>query len=139
MYKILTKKILNPTVTLMEVDAPMIAKKAEPGQFIILRVDAEGERIPLTIADFDREKQIHSAACMQRSALGQGLGCGFIISLGSLVPHANCFFYGVAPHYSSAADDVEAAYHPFSVIVLVNYRCNSQSAPTAFKSYFHLY
>ena len=56
MYKILTKKILNPSVTLMEVDAPMIAKKAEPGQFIILRVDAEGERIPLTIADFDREK-----------------------------------------------------------------------------------
>lgn len=56
MYKILTKKILNPTVTLMEVDAPMIAKKAEPGQFIILRVDAEGERLPLTIADFDREK-----------------------------------------------------------------------------------
>lgn len=56
MYMILTKKILNPTVTLMEVDAPMIAKKAEPGQFIILRVDAEGERIPLTIADFDREK-----------------------------------------------------------------------------------
>lgn len=56
MYKILTKKILNPTVTLMEVDAPMIAKKGEPGQFIILRVDAEGERIPLTIADFDREK-----------------------------------------------------------------------------------
>ena len=56
MYKILTKKILNPTVTLMEVDAPMIAKKAEPGQFIIRRVDAEGERIPLTIADFDREK-----------------------------------------------------------------------------------
>ena len=56
MYKILTKKILNPTVTLMEVDAPMIAKKADPGQFIILRVDAEGERIPLTIADFDREK-----------------------------------------------------------------------------------
>ena len=56
MYKILTKKILNPTVTLMEVDAPMIAKKAAPGQFIILRVDAEGERIPLTIADFDREK-----------------------------------------------------------------------------------
>ena len=56
MYKILTKKVLNPTVTLMEVDAPLIAKKAEPGQFIILRVDSEGERIPLTVADFDREK-----------------------------------------------------------------------------------
>ena len=56
MYKIVRKKILNPTVTLMEVDAPLIAKKAEPGQFIILRVDEEGERIPLTVADFDREK-----------------------------------------------------------------------------------
>ncbi len=56
MYKILRKKELNPTVTLMEVEAPLIAAKAEPGQFIILRVDEEGERIPLTIADYDRKK-----------------------------------------------------------------------------------
>ncbi|MDF2596503.1 MAG: oxidoreductase FAD/NAD(P)-binding domain protein [Clostridia bacterium] len=56
MYKIITKKILNPTVTLMDIEAPLIAKKAEPGQFIILRVNDEGERIPLTIADYDREK-----------------------------------------------------------------------------------
>ena len=56
MYKILRKKELNPTVTLMDIDAPLIAKKAEPGQFIILRVDENGERIPLTIADFNREK-----------------------------------------------------------------------------------
>ena len=56
MYKILRKAELNPTVTLMEIDAPHVAKKAEPGQFIILRVDANGERIPLTIADYDREK-----------------------------------------------------------------------------------
>ena len=56
MNKILLKKSLNPTVTLMEVDAPLVARKAEPGQFIILRVDAEGERIPLTVADYDREK-----------------------------------------------------------------------------------
>ncbi len=56
MYKIVKKQVLNPTVTLMEVDAPLIAKKAEPGQFIILRVDENGERIPLTVADFDREK-----------------------------------------------------------------------------------
>jgi len=56
MYKIIKKKVLNPTVTLMEVDAPMVARKAEPGQFIILRVDENGERIPLTVADFDREK-----------------------------------------------------------------------------------
>ncbi len=55
MYKIIKKKELNPTVTLMEIDAPLVAKKAEPGQFIILRVDDEGERIPLTVADFDRK------------------------------------------------------------------------------------
>ncbi|MDD5953222.1 MAG: sulfide/dihydroorotate dehydrogenase-like FAD/NAD-binding protein [Oscillospiraceae bacterium] len=56
MYKILRKQRLNPTVTLMEIEAPQVAKKAEPGQFIILRTDENGERIPLTIADFDREK-----------------------------------------------------------------------------------
>ena len=56
MYKILRKKQLNPTVTLMDIEAPLVAASAEPGQFIILRVDEEGERIPLTIADFDREK-----------------------------------------------------------------------------------
>ena len=53
--RILEKKTLNPTVTLMRVEAPLVARKAEPGQFIILRVDEEGERIPLTVADFDRE------------------------------------------------------------------------------------
>jgi len=56
MYQIVRKEELNPTVTLMEISAPLIAKKAEPGQFIILRVDDDGERIPLTIADYDREK-----------------------------------------------------------------------------------
>ena len=56
MNKIVRKVCLNPTVTLMEVEAPFVAKKAEPGQFIILRVDENGERIPLTIADYDREK-----------------------------------------------------------------------------------
>ncbi|HOP99528.1 MAG TPA: sulfide/dihydroorotate dehydrogenase-like FAD/NAD-binding protein [Acetivibrio clariflavus] len=56
MFRIVRKQILNPSVTLMEVEAPLIARKAEPGQFIILRVNDEGERIPLTIADYDREK-----------------------------------------------------------------------------------
>jgi ferredoxin--NADP+ reductase len=56
MFKICRKERLNPTVTLMDIYAPLVAKKAEPGQFIILRVDSEGERIPLTVADFDREK-----------------------------------------------------------------------------------
>ena len=56
MYKIVDKQTLNSQVKLMEIYAPLIAKKAEPGQFIILRVCEEGERIPLTVADFDREK-----------------------------------------------------------------------------------
>ena len=55
MYRIVKKQVLNPTVTRMDIEAPLIAKKAEPGQFIILRVDEKGERIPLTVADFDRE------------------------------------------------------------------------------------
>ncbi len=55
MYRIIKKRVLNPTVTLMEIEAPLVARKAEPGQFIILRVDAGGERIPLTIAAYDRE------------------------------------------------------------------------------------
>lgn len=56
MYKIVSKRKLNPTVTMMDIEAPFVAAKAEPGQFIILRVDSEGERIPLTVAGFDREK-----------------------------------------------------------------------------------
>lgn len=56
MYQIATKKNLNPTVTQMEIVAPFVAAKAKPGQFIILRVDEDGERIPLTVAGCDKEK-----------------------------------------------------------------------------------
>ena len=56
MYKIASKKVLNSFVTQMEIEAPLVAKKAQAGQFIILRVDENGERIPLTVAGFDREK-----------------------------------------------------------------------------------
>lgn len=56
MYKIIHKKELNKTVTQMEIEAPLVAKKAKPGQFIILRVDEEGERIPLTVAGTNQEK-----------------------------------------------------------------------------------
>ena len=56
MYKIVKQQPLNPTVTRMEIEAPLIAKKAKPGQFIILRVDENGERIPLTVAGYDRER-----------------------------------------------------------------------------------
>lgn len=56
MFKVVRKEVLNPSVSLIEVEAPYIARKAEPGQFIILRIDEQGERIPFTIADYDREK-----------------------------------------------------------------------------------
>lgn len=56
MYKILSKKVLNPTVVQMEIDAPLVANKALPGQFIILRVSDDGERIPLTIAGVNKER-----------------------------------------------------------------------------------
>ena len=79
MYKILKKEILNSNVSLMEIEAPLIAKKAEPGQFIILRVDENGERIPLTIADYNRNKgtvtiifQIVGATTMQLNKLNTG-------------------------------------------------------------------
>lgn len=79
MYKILRKESLNPTVTRMDILAPAVAGKAEPGQFIILRVDDEGERIPLTVADFDRDKgtvtiiyQIVGATTMKLDALKEG-------------------------------------------------------------------
>lgn len=54
MYKIVNKRVLNPTVTSMDIYAPLVAKKAEAGQFIILRVNKDGERIPLTVAGYDR-------------------------------------------------------------------------------------
>ena len=56
MYRIVSKEIINKFITKMEIESPLVAKKAEPGQFIILRVDENGERIPLTIADYNREK-----------------------------------------------------------------------------------
>ncbi len=56
MYKIVRKKELNPTVTLMDIEAPFVARKAKAGQFIIFRVDEKGERVPLTVAGCDREK-----------------------------------------------------------------------------------
>lgn len=79
MYKIVKKRALNDTVTLMEIEAPHIAKKAKAGQFIIFRVDERGERVPLTIADYDREKgtvtiifQIVGASTKLLNTLGEG-------------------------------------------------------------------
>ena len=79
MYMISRKVSLNPTVSLMDIQAPLIAKKAEPGQFIILRAKEDSERIPLTIADFDREKgtvtiiyQIVGGSTMELDTLKEG-------------------------------------------------------------------
>ena len=79
MYTIVKKQSLNPTVTKMVIHAPLIARKAQPGQFIILRVDADGERIPLTVADYDREAgtvtiiyQIVGATTMALDRLNEG-------------------------------------------------------------------
>ena len=79
MYEIVRKTSLNPTVSRMDIKAPLIAKKAEPGQFIILRAKEDSERIPLTIADFDREKgtvtiiyQIVGGSTMELDTLNEG-------------------------------------------------------------------
>lgn len=56
MYKILQKQVLSENVKLLKIDSPLVAKKAKPGQFIILRIDEKGERIPLTIADYDKNE-----------------------------------------------------------------------------------
>ena len=79
MFKILKKEELSPNVYAMEIDAPRVAKKAEPGQFIVLRVNEEGERIPLTIANFDRKTgrilivfQVIGASTMELAALKEG-------------------------------------------------------------------
>ncbi len=79
MYRIVSKKVLNPTVTQMEIEAPLVAAKAQPGQFIILRVNDEGERIPLTIAGSDKKAgtvkiifQIVGATTALLGALNEG-------------------------------------------------------------------
>ena len=79
MFEILSKQALNPTVTRITVSAPLIAKKAEPGQFVILRAKAESERIPLTVADYHREAgtitlifQIVGAGTMELDSLNEG-------------------------------------------------------------------
>jgi ferredoxin--NADP+ reductase len=74
MYQILKKKILNVNTKLMVIDAPNVARKAEPGQFIILRVSEDGERIPLTIAEYDREKGTITIIFQEVGATTMALG-----------------------------------------------------------------
>ena len=79
MFKIVEKTPLNPTVTKLVIEAPLVAKKAQPGQFIIVRAKEDSERIPLTVADFDRETgtvtiifQIVGAGTMELNTLQEG-------------------------------------------------------------------
>lgn len=79
MYRIVRKKILNPSVVMMDIEAPYVARKAQAGQFIILRADEEGERIPLTVAGYNREEgtvkiifQTVGASTIKLGALNEG-------------------------------------------------------------------
>ena len=74
MYKIIEKKILSETVKLMKIKAPLVAKKALAGQFIILRIDDDGERIPLTIADYDRKEGTITVIFMEVGKTTKQLG-----------------------------------------------------------------
>ena len=65
MFPIVKKRVLNDSVTLMEIEAPLVARKAQPGQFIIFRIDEAGERVPLTIAGYDREKGTVTIICQK--------------------------------------------------------------------------
>ncbi|MFC2122506.1 sulfide/dihydroorotate dehydrogenase-like FAD/NAD-binding protein [Bacteroidota bacterium] len=74
MYKILLKQDLVPHVHLFKIDAPRVAQKAQPGQFIVLRIDEEGERIPVTVADWDREEGSVTVVVMEVGTTTHRLG-----------------------------------------------------------------
>ena len=74
MYPIVEKRVLSETVKLMKIKAPLVAKKARAGQFIILRIDEQGERIPLTIADYDRKKGTITVIFMEVGKTTKQLG-----------------------------------------------------------------
>ena len=131
MFKILKKTTLSPGVHQYVIDAPLVAKKAQPGEFIILRVDEEGERIPLTIADFDREHgtitiifQEVGASTQMLGELGEGdsvvdfagpLGCpSHIEKMGTVVCVGGGI--GVAPVYPIARGMRQAGNKVISII-----------------------
>lgn len=131
MYKILVKQQLAPSVQLFEVEAPLIARKAQPGQFVILRINEDGERIPLTIADFNRETgsitlifQEVGATTVELGKLNQGdfildlvgpLGkATHIKKLGTIVCVGGGI--GIAPVYPIARGMKEAGNEVISII-----------------------
>ncbi len=105
MYKIVSKEKLNSSVELMEIEAPFVARKCEAGQFIIIRVDEDGERVPLTIADYDREKNTvtiiyqvvgYSTELLSKKQVGEYVK-DFVGPLGKPAPLHKCdYVVGVA-------------------------------------------
>jgi len=131
MYKIIRKEELAPSVKLFEVEAPLIARKARPGQFVILRIAEEGERIPLTIADFDREKgsivlifQEVGATTRQLGQLNAGDGIQDLVGPLGRPTHIERFGtvvcigggIGIAPVYPIARGMKEAGNTVISII-----------------------
>ncbi len=150
MFRILTKKVLNPSVTMMEFDAPYIAAKAKPGQFIIFRVDEYGERVPLTIADSDVQKgtitlifQIVGRSTQKLNALEEGdsvldlvgplgvpteipEGAKSICVIGGGVGSAIAYPQAKALHKAGLQVDVIAGFRSKDIVILEDeFRANS--------------
>ena len=92
MYKITEKVALNPTVTKMVIEAPLIAKKAKPGQFIIVRPFEDSERIPLTVAGYDREK---GTVDIIFQIVGGGVGCAIALPIARELHEQGCVVHSV--------------------------------------------
>lgn len=131
MYEILKKEILSDNVKLMEIKAPLVAKKALAGQFIILRIDEEGERIPLTIADYDRKKGTITVIFMEVGKTTKQLGTlkvgdkllNFAGPLGvasEIEKYGTCVMIGggvgIAPLYPIVRELKKAGNHVISIL-----------------------
>ena len=119
MYKIVTRRQLNDAVVLMEIDAPYIAAKAEAGQFIIYRVDEKGERVPLTIADYDREKgtitiifQVVGASTTELARLNEGAVVGGGVGCAIAYPQAKKL------HNMGVEVDLIAGFRSKDIVIL---------------------
>lgn len=131
MYQILRKEVFSPTIKLMDIKAPDVARKVQPGQFIILRIDEKGERIPLTVADFDRDAGTitiifqevgYSTMALGKMEVGQYL-LDFVGPLGEATQIENfgrvvCVAggVGIAPVYPIARALKEAGNEVISII-----------------------
>ena len=94
MYKIVEKRTLAPQIFLMDIEAPRVAKSAKPGQFVIIKMDEKGERIPLTICDFDTERGtvtivVQTLGCSTKEMANYEVGDSFVDFVGPLDKNQN--------------------------------------------------